>query len=98
MKLNIEIGKYVITGNTHDLILHEKRIVEKGDNAGKETLARIGYYSKFENLVKELHHREILASDAQTLQALVLHIETLGLTISKAISEYVEREHAQQSV
>lgn len=94
MKLNIEIGKYVITGTVHDLVLREKVIIEKGDNAGKETLSQPRYYSKFEHLVKELCHREILASEAQTLQALVLHIENLSQTVSKAISEYVEREHA----
>lgn len=94
MKLNIEIGKYVITGTAHDLVLREKIIIEKGDNAGKETLGQARYYSKFEHLVKELCHREILSSEAQTLQALVLHIENLSQTVSKAISEYVEREHA----
>lgn len=91
MKLNIEIGKYVITGTKHDLILHEKKIIEKGDNAGNETLARLGYYSKFEHLVKELCHKEILESEAQSLQALKQHIEMLGLSLSKAVNDYVER-------
>ncbi|EFO4714437.1 hypothetical protein CF49_14775 [Escherichia coli] len=53
MKLNIDLGKYVITGTKHDLILSERGIIKEGDNAGKETLSRIGYYSKFEHLVKE---------------------------------------------
>ena len=92
MKLNIEIGKYVITGTTHDLVLSEKRIVKDGPNAGKETLARLGYYSKLEHLVKELMHREILTSEAQTLQGLVLHIDTLAKSIHKQIDEYTERQ------
>ncbi|CTV83722.1 Gene 24 protein [Escherichia coli] len=54
MKLNIDLGKYVITGTKHDLILSERGIIKEGENAGKETLSRIGYYSKFEHLVKEL--------------------------------------------
>ncbi|TDX14595.1 hypothetical protein EDF88_3912 [Buttiauxella sp. BIGb0552] len=99
MKLNIEIsGKYVVTGTANDLVLREKVIIKTGDNAGNETLSAPRYYSKFEHLVKELCHREILISDAQTLQALVLHIENLSQTVSKSISEFVEREHAQQSV
>ena len=53
MKLNIDLGKYVITGTKHDLILSERGIIKEGENAGKETLSRIGYYSKFEHLVKE---------------------------------------------
>lgn len=99
MKLNIEIsGKYVVTGTANDLVLREKVIIKTGDNAGNETLSGPRYYSKFEHLVKELCHREILISDAQTLQALVLHIENFSQTVSKSISEFVEREHAKQSV
>ncbi len=44
MKLNIDLGKYVITGTKHDLILSERGIIKEGENAGKETLSRIGYY------------------------------------------------------
>lgn len=91
MKLNIEVGtKYVITGTIHDLVLSEKRIVKDGDKAGQEYLSRLGYYSKFEHLVKELCHREILASEAQSLQALHQHIETLGLSLSKAVDDFLE--------
>ena len=45
MKLNIDLGKYVITGTKHDLILSERGIIKEGENAGKETLSRIGYYT-----------------------------------------------------
>gem|GEM_PF-3085799 len=80
MKLNIDLGKYVITGTKHDLILSEKKKVtdEKSKNFGNEVLVRCGYYSKFEHLVKELFHREILASEAQSFQDLQQHIETLA--------------------
>ena len=99
MKLNIEIsGKYVVTGTANDLVLREKVIIKTGDNAGKEGLSQPRYYSKFEHLVKELCHREILISDTQTLQALVLRIENFSQAASKSISEFVEREHAKQSV
>lgn len=82
MKLNIDLGKYVITGTKHDLILSERGIIKEGENAGKETLSRIGYYSKFEHLVKELCNREILLSQAQTLQDIQQHIETLGVSLA----------------
>lgn len=99
MKLNIEIsGKYVVTGTANDLVLREKVIIKTGDNAGKEGLSQPRYYSKFEHLVKELCHREILTSEAQTLQALALHIENFSQAASKSISEFVEREHANQSI
>ena len=88
MKLNIDLGKYVITGTKHDLILSERGIIKEGENAGKETLSRIGYYSKFEHLVKELCNREILLSQAQTLQDIQQHIETLGVSLSMAIDQF----------
>ena len=90
MKLNIDLGKYVITGTKHDLILSERGIIKEGENAGKETLSRIGYYSKFEHLVKELLNREILLSQAQTLQDIQQHIETLGVSLSMAIDQFDE--------
>ncbi|EPR9574851.1 hypothetical protein ACU97K_004115 [Escherichia coli] len=34
MKLNIDLGKYVITGTKHDLILSERGIIKEGENAG----------------------------------------------------------------
>ncbi|AYW18531.1 hypothetical protein DTA24_07650 [Klebsiella sp. P1CD1] len=82
----IELGeKYVVTGSTHDLILNEKKIVKEGKNAGQETLARLGYYSKFEHLVKELCHRGILQSEAQSLEELREYIFALGEKLSKAV-------------
>lgn len=92
MKLKIDLDKYVITGTKHDLILSEKKKVtdEKSKNFGNEVLVRCGYYSKFEHLVKELCHREILASEAQSFQALQKHIETLGLSLSKAVNDFME--------
>ncbi|EFQ7415719.1 hypothetical protein GJZ22_002564 [Salmonella enterica] len=92
MKLNIDLGKYVITGTKHDLILSEKKKVtdEKSKNYGNEVLVRCGYYSKFEHLVKELCHREILASEAQSFYELQKHIEALSLSLSKAVNDFVE--------
>ncbi|EFN8440255.1 hypothetical protein EBP70_10890 [Escherichia coli O119] len=77
MKLNIDLGKYVITGTKHDLILSERGIIKEGENAGKETLSRIGYYSKFEHLVKELCNREILLR-AQGVEMAMEHMQSSG--------------------
>lgn len=84
--LQIEIGdKYVITGSAHDLILSEKKTSKDGKNAGQVFLSRVGYYSKFEHLVKELCHREILQSEAQQLEELRDYIFALGEKLSKAM-------------
>ncbi|HGW0999874.1 TPA: hypothetical protein ACNPUC_004026 [Raoultella planticola] len=87
-KLYIELGDtYVVTGSAQDLILSEKKAVtdEKSKNFGNKTLSRIGYYSKFEHLVKELCHREILQSEAQSLEELRDYIFALGEKLSKAV-------------
>lgn len=84
--LHIEFGeKYVVTGSAHDLILNEKKIAKEGKNAGQQVLSRLGYYSKFEHLVRELMHREILQSEAQTLEELRDHIAELSEKLSKAV-------------
>ncbi|EAP9713344.1 hypothetical protein F2H59_24200 [Salmonella enterica] len=85
-KLRIELGdKYVVTGSAHDLILNEKKISKEGKNAGQEVLSRLGYYSKFEHLVRELMHKEILESEAQTLTELRDHIYQLSERLCKAV-------------
>ena len=84
--LHIELGdKYVVTGSTHDLILNEKKIAKEGKSAGQQVLSRLGYYSKFEHLVKELMHREILQSEAQTLEELRDHINDISVKLGKAV-------------
>ncbi|ENB3028102.1 hypothetical protein ABHK77_003427, partial [Escherichia coli] len=47
-------------------------------------------HHQFEHLVKELCNREILLSQAQTLQDIQQHIETLGVSLSMAIDQFVE--------
>lgn len=75
-KLYIELGdKYVVTGSQHDLILNEKKVVKEGKNAGQEVLSRLGYFNKFEHLVRELMHKEILESEAKSLTELRDHIQ-----------------------
>ncbi len=84
--LRIELGdKYVVTGSAHDLILNEKKIVKEGKSAGQEVLSRLGYFSKFEHLVRELMHKEILDSEAQTLTELRDHIQQLSERLGKAV-------------
>lgn len=75
-KLYIELGdKYVVTGSQHDLMLNEKKVVKEGKNAGQEVLSRLGYFNKFEHLVRELMHKEILESEVKSLTELRDHIQ-----------------------
>lgn len=85
-KLRIVLGdKYVVTGSAFDLILSEKKIGKEGKTAGQEVLSRIGYFSKFEHLVRELMHKEILESEAQTLFELRDHIYQLSERLAKDV-------------
>lgn len=47
MSIRIEIGeRYVVTSDSFQFILHEKKRAESGKNAGQEWLAVVGYYPK----------------------------------------------------
>ena len=90
--LRIELGdKYVVTGSAHDLILNEKKIAKEGKSAGQEVLSRLGYFSKFEHLVKALCEREILLSEAQSLAELKTHIDDLSIELAEGVNDFLER-------
>lgn len=93
MKLNIVVGKYIITGTKFDLVLSEKKTVtdEKSKNFGNEITTRIGYFSTFDKLVKELCHKEILESEAQSLAELKTHIDGLSIELAEGVNDFLER-------
>ncbi|WP_313327699.1 hypothetical protein [Enterobacter oligotrophicus] len=93
MKLNIVVGKYIITGTKFDLVLSETKKVtdEKSKNFGKEITSRLGYFSTFDKLVKELCHKEILESEAQSLSELKTHIDNLSSELVDGVNEFLER-------
>ncbi|EOZ4718010.1 TPA: hypothetical protein JG919_000742 [Enterobacter hormaechei subsp. steigerwaltii] len=93
MKLNIVVGKYIITGTKFDLVLSEKKTVtdEKSKNFGSEITSRLGYFSTFDKLVKELCHKEILESEAQSLTELKTHIDDLSIELAEGVNEFLER-------
>lgn len=93
MKLNIVVGKYIITGTKFDLVLSEKKTVtdEKSKNFGNEITTRLGYFSTFDKLVKELFHKEILESEAQSLAELKTHIDDLSIKLAEGVNDFLER-------
>ena len=47
MSIRIEIGeRYVVTSDSFQFILHEKKRAESGKNAGQEWLSVVGYYPR----------------------------------------------------
>ncbi|MFV8913126.1 hypothetical protein ABQ297_21970 [Enterobacter hormaechei] len=93
MKLNIVVGKYIISGTKFDLVLSEKKTVtdEKSKNFGNEIVSRLGYFSTFDKLVKELCHKEILESEAQSLTELKTHIDNLSSELAGGVNDFLER-------
>lgn len=93
MKLNIVVGKYIITGTKFDLVLSETKTVtdEKSKNFGNEITTRLGYFSTFDKLVKELCHKEILESEAQSLAELKTHIDGLSIELAEGVNDFLER-------
>lgn len=93
MKLNIVVGKYIITGTKFDLVLSEKKTVtdEKSKNFGNEITTRLGYFSTFDKLVKELCHKEILESEAQSMAELKTHIDNLSSELADGVNDFLER-------
>lgn len=93
MKLNIVVGKYIITGTKFDLVLSEKKTVtdEKSKNFGSEITSRLGYFSTFDKHVKELCHKEILESEAQSLAELKTHIDNLSSELGDGVNDFLER-------
>lgn len=93
MKLNIVVGKYIITGTKFDLVLSEKKTVtdENSKNFGNEITSRLGYFSTFDKLVKELCHKEILESEAQSLTELKTHIDNLSSELADGVNDFLER-------
>ena len=86
--MNINIGdKYIIESNAHDFILYEVRIVQQGKTAGQETKARLGYFSKLEQLIKALFSHDIKSEEINSLQDMQKKIENLASQCEKAFSE-----------
>ncbi len=77
MKIEID-GKYVITGDQHQFILNEKKVVKEGKNAGQETLAVVGYYPKLSWLINALIVRDIRTADIDSLKGIQERIDEIG--------------------
>lgn len=89
MSIRIEIGeRYVVTSDSFQFILHEKKRAESGKNAGQEWLAVVGYYPKLSQLVSGLMHHDILTGSAKSFADLNAQVEQLSRRCSEAFGSY----------
>jgi hypothetical protein len=80
-----------VKSNARELILCEKGVVEKGDNAGNETLKEIGYFPNLKFLAYYLFNRR--------LQAIAQSEEYVSLTqVEQQMVEWVEEFERNLSV
>ena len=83
MSIRIEIGeRYVVTSDSFQFILHEKKRAESGKNAGQEWL------SKLSQLVSGLMHHDILTGSAKSFADLNAQVEQLSKRCSEAFGSY----------
>ena len=89
MSIRIEIGeRYVVTSDSFQFILHEKKRAERGKNAGQEWMAVVGYYTKLSQLVSGLMHHDILTGSAKSFADLNAQGEQLSKRCSEALGSY----------
>ncbi|CAD6020691.1 DUF5405 family protein [Escherichia coli] len=89
MSIRIEIGeRYVVTSDSFQFILHERKRAESGKNAGQEWLAVVGYYPKLSQLVSGLMHHDILTGSAKSFADLNAQVEQLSKRCSEAFGSY----------
>ena len=90
--MHIEIGgKYLLTADQYQFIVHEKKTVKEGRNAGSEYLALVGYYPRLSEAITGLIYLDVQLSDIQSLQAMAQHINRIALQCEKAFEELNEK-------
>ncbi len=96
MKLNIDLGKYVIIGTKHDLILSERELSKA---KCRKALSRISYYSKFEHLVKRNYATVKSCYLRRRRYRIFSSISrTLGVSLSMAVDQFVEVNHERTCI
>ena len=58
----IDLGKYVITADSMNIILNVKGVHEKGKKAGQEYLKQIGYYGTWQAFASSVLNTDLLAN------------------------------------
>lgn len=88
MSIRIEIGeRYVVTSDSFQFILHEKKRAESGKNAGQEWLAVVGYYPKLSQLVSGLMHHDILTGSAKSFADLTRRLSSSASVVQRRSPE-----------
>nr|WP_302824558.1 DUF5405 family protein [Hafnia alvei] len=89
MMVHISIGNsLVITSDSLQFILNQKKIAQKGSKAGEEWLDPIGYFPNLNQLVTELITRHVRNSTVTSIAGLAAEIELVGKFCQEAFSKH----------
>ncbi|AIU74868.1 hypothetical protein AT03_11725 [Hafnia alvei FB1] len=87
MMIHISIGKeFVITSDSLQFILNQKKIAQKGSKAGEEWLDPIGYFPSLNQLVTELVNRHVRNSTVASIAGLGAEIGSIGKLCQEAFT------------
>lgn len=87
--IRIPIGKeFVITSDSLQYILNQKKIAQKGSKAGEEWLDPIAYFPSLNQLVTELVNRHVRSSTVTSIAGLAAEIGSIGKLCHEAFSKH----------
>lgn len=87
--IRIPIGKeFVITSDSLQYILNQKKIAQKGSKAGEEWLDPIAYFPSLNQLVTELVNRHVRNSTVTSIAGLAAEIGSIGKLCQEAFSKH----------
>ncbi len=85
MPLKIDIGKYVITSDPHNIIVNIEKVKQEGDNAGQKYLSPISYHRTLPDAIESMTQKNIRDSDATTLKQLYKELKELRALLEKSL-------------
>jgi len=75
MAIHIEIEDWLITSDSLSFTLNQKKQYgEKSKTAGEYYYAPVGYYSTFESVIKAVLDKQLMESNAQSLEEILKEI------------------------
>lgn len=83
--MRIPIGNYLLTSDSHNIILNKVSKCKSGKNAGKEKLETIGYYSTVEAACQGILDQAIKESAATSIRELLEDVRRARQTIEDAL-------------
>lgn len=87
--IRIPIGKeFVITSDSLQYILNQKKVAQKGSKAGEEWLDPIAYFPSLNQLVTELVNRHVRNSTVTSIAGLAAEIGSIGKLCHEAFATY----------